>query len=223
MGLTSLSPAARLRAAVRVSSDQGNSREQSTVSDVRLRGRYRAVEGAARCQGLGVEASRGVKRAFVDGVAHRGDAGDKSASAPQGAGDPPDPASGRTIPLLRSCSGAAFRPGASRERGVPRTSPRRRAAPESSCGTPMHAASLTKGYGGNPPSGRSVSPPRTGPFFCAPGPARNTGRNSAFRTRGRPTAASGVGFASGDCHTGRDRPRPRPGRMSRPVRSVRRG
>ncbi|BBC33265.1 hypothetical protein SGFS_045590 [Streptomyces graminofaciens] len=29
----------------------------------------------------------------------------------------------------------------------------------------MHAASLTKGYGGNPPSGRSVSPPRTGPFF----------------------------------------------------------
>lgn len=29
----------------------------------------------------------------------------------------------------------------------------------------MYAASLTKGYGGNPPSGRSVSPPRTGPFF----------------------------------------------------------
>ncbi|TDT38081.1 hypothetical protein EV562_10595 [Streptomyces sp. BK208] len=42
----------------------------------------------------------------------------------------------------------------------------RRTTPESSCGTPMHAASLTKGYGGNPPSGRSVSPPRTGPFFC---------------------------------------------------------
>jgi hypothetical protein len=102
-GLTSLSPAARLRAAVRVSSDQGNSREQSTVRYVRLRGRYRAVEGAARCQGLGVEASRGVKRAFVDGVAHRGDAGDEPASAPQGAGDPPDPASGAPFP----CSEAA--------------------------------------------------------------------------------------------------------------------
>lgn len=35
----------------------------------------------------------------------------------------------------------------------------------------MHAASLTKGYGGNPPSGRSVSPPRTGPFFV---PARRS-------------------------------------------------
>src|SRR5690242_12624508 len=34
----------------------------------------------------------------------------------------------------------------------------------------MHAASLTKGYGGNPPSGRSVSPPRTGPFFVPPRP-----------------------------------------------------
>ena len=42
-----------------------------------------------------------------------------------------------------------------------------RATSESSCGMPMRAPSLTKGYGGNPPSGRSVSPPRTGPFFSA--------------------------------------------------------
>jgi len=46
--------------------------------------------------------------------------------------------------------------------GLPRCC---RATSESSCGTAMRAASLTKGYGGNPPSGRSVSPPRTGPFF----------------------------------------------------------
>jgi hypothetical protein len=37
----------------------------------------------------------------------------------------------------------------------------------------MHTASLTKGYGGNPPSGRAAfPPPRTGPFFV---PANPTG------------------------------------------------
>jgi hypothetical protein len=30
-----------------------------------------------------------------------------------------------------------------------------------------HAAALTKGYGGNPPSGRSVTPPTDRPVFCA--------------------------------------------------------
>lgn len=70
---------------------------------------------------------------------------------------------------------------------------RRRTTPESSCGTPMHAASLTKGYGGNPPSGRSVSPPpRTGPFFCPasrtllrpPGPGAPVTRSSPVRRPG---------------------------------------
>ncbi|GHE95158.1 hypothetical protein GCM10018789_25380 [Streptomyces werraensis] len=59
----------------------------------------------------------------------------------------------------------------------------------------MHAASLTKGYGGNPPSGRSVSPPRTGPFFlpavrhpsCPPsGTAPVAIRHSLAAPRGPP-------------------------------------
>ncbi len=53
----------------------------------------------------------------------------------------------------------------------------------------MHAASLTKGYGGNPPSGRSVSPPRTGPIFLcpaatAPAPAEDEAGTNRGRTRG---------------------------------------
>ncbi len=66
---------------------------------------------------------------------------------------------------------AGFRPQEPPESAPPRASGRRRTVSESSCVAPMHAASLTKGYGGNPPSGRSVSPPRTGPFFHARFPA----------------------------------------------------
>lgn len=62
---------------------------------------------------------------------------------------------------------AVIRPRNPHEQAFDRPSRRRRPTPESSCGAPMHTPSLTKGYGGNPPSGRSVSPPRTGPFFLA--------------------------------------------------------
>jgi hypothetical protein len=75
------------------------------------------------------------------------------------------------------------------------------------------------------------TPPRAGPspphgparFSCSAPAARTTDRNRAFRPGWRPAGAAGVGFAPGDRHTGRDRPRPRPGRTPRPVRSVRRG
>jgi hypothetical protein len=81
--------------------------------------------------------------------------------APQGASGPFD---------LRVCAPFAWesvvnRPSLTPELRLPCPPGRRHATPESSCGTPMHASALTKGYGGNPPSGRSVSPPRTGPFF----------------------------------------------------------
>ncbi len=62
---------------------------------------------------------------------------------------------------------------------------RRRAISESSCGTPMRAASLTKGYGGNPPSGRSVSPPRTGPFFLPKQPEPRRPTNHGTHSKGR--------------------------------------
>ncbi len=201
---------------------------------------------------------------------------------------------------------AGFRPQEPPESAPPRASGRRRTVSESSCVAPMHAASLTKGYGGNPPSGRSVSPPRTGPFFHARFPAlrrtlprrpppdaapppsagrcpaalrrmlpsrqppaasrqppaasrqppaasrparfppaqrptpsvprRSSGsrppdrraavtaqtacrhstadKSASARTLGTP-APAGVRFASGDRHTGRGRPRPRPGRLPR--------
>ncbi|GGY90680.1 hypothetical protein GCM10010365_06350 [Streptomyces poonensis] len=93
----------------------------------------------------------------------------------------------------------------------------------------MYAASLTKGYGGNPPSGRSVSPPRTGPFFCVRSPCPVSVPNPALprgppavaltlsravlpqvphsppapptlRTRWRYLADSAVGFGPGDRH-----------------------
>lgn len=73
--------------------------------------------------------------------------------------------------LTRLTRGSVARSGVHRDVAMIRAgirasaaSGRCRATSESSCGTPMHAASLTKGYGGNPPSGRSVSPPH--------GPAR---------------------------------------------------
>lgn len=77
------------------------------------------------------------------------------------------------IPLsaLFSRDFVGFRPQRPPESAPPGASGRRRAVSESSYVAPMHAASLTKGYGGNPPSGRSVSPPRTGPFFLARRPA----------------------------------------------------
>ncbi len=63
----------------------------------------------------------------------------------------------------------------------------------------MHAGALTKGYGGSPPSGRSVSPPRTGPFFV-PRPTTVSARPSR-------TPACGVGAPS---RRGRRNP-PQPG------------
>lgn len=46
----------------------------------------------------------------------------------------------------------------------------------------MHTASLTKGYGGNPPSGRSVSPPTDRPvFLCPDGASRIPPLSEPFR------------------------------------------
>lgn len=223
----------------------------------------------------------GQAAAFV-GVTRRGD-GRKSGR--KGAGLVSHRAQS-PLSALFSRDFAGFRPQEPPESAPPRASGRRRTVSESSCVAPMHAASLTKGYGGNPPSGRSVSPPRTGPFFharfpalrrtlprrsppdaapplsggCCPAasrqppaasrparfppaqrptpsvPRRSSGsrppdrraavtaqtacrhstadKSASARTLGTP-APAGVRFASGDRHTGRGRPRPRPGRLPR--------
>lgn len=97
---------------------------------------------------------------------------------------------------------ALFRPWAAPESPLPRPPRRRHPTAESSCGAPMHTASLTKGYGGNPPSGRSVSPPRTGPFFCAreqPAPRRRERppRRPASPPLSAPASAAASGPGSG--------------------------
>lgn len=116
------------------------------------------MEGAARCR----NAPRGpVKPPFAAGVARRRDGGSNSPRRPQDGSNPLD------LPECRQFSwdSAVNRPREAPESSVSEPFRCRRSTAESSCGTPMHAASLTKGYGGNPPSGRSVSPPRTGPFY----------------------------------------------------------
>lgn len=172
---TSLSPAARLPSSTRVDSKPGNSREQSCAGGTAqwrgLRGTRplagsRAAVMSGRQSGESATA-RGrprVKRAFAAGSPVGGMPGHVTRVGPKVRQILRILSRGARFP----CVCALFRPQASPERGPPRSSPRRRAAPESSCGTPMHAASLTKGYGGNPPSGRSVSPPRTGPFYLGP-------------------------------------------------------
>lgn len=120
---------------------------------------------------------------------------------------------------------ALFRPWAAPESPLPRPPRRRHPTAESSCGAPMHAASLTKGYGGNPPSGRSVSPPRTGPFFCAreqPAPRRRERppRRPASPSLSAPASAVASGPGSGP-PPGRPRgaaeaPRPRSRGSARP-------
>lgn len=141
---TLLSRSARLCPKRHVSSRQGNSREQSCA--------------VAPCSGGGcaVPISCQVSRqAPCRGrVTHPGDT-----------------RMGRRTAAYRPRSGhrpAMNRPCVTLRRATPRPSARCRSISESSCGTPMHPPALTKGYGGNPPSGRSVSPPRTGPFSCPP-------------------------------------------------------
>lgn len=156
---TLLCPRVASRPKRHVSSDQGNSREQSCA--------------------VGTAQWRGLRGAFlhVHGP-HRRQAGVRGPRHPPGR--PPSTfrrtaAQVRRTPRIsprptrNPCKSAVFQPWGSPEKGPRRPPTRRRSIPESSCGTPMHAASLTKGYGGNPPSGRSVSPPRTGPFFVFPG------------------------------------------------------
>jgi hypothetical protein len=172
---TSLSPAARLRASTRVDSSQA----------IRVSKAARAVpRSGGGCAVPGLPPGLAQRRCRNGKAANRRRPGGDSGSS--GRSWPGHPSGGcRDISPERAprcgtssgscphgarfpCVCALFRPRAGPERGPPRSSPRRRTAPESSCGTPMHAASLTKGYGGNPPSGRSVSPPRTGPFFLGP-------------------------------------------------------
>ncbi len=234
----------------------------------------------------------GQAAAFV-GVTRRGD-GRKSGR--KGAGLVSHRAQS-PLSALFSRDFAGFRPQEPPESAPPRASGRRRTVSESSCVALMHAASLTKGYRGNPPSGRSVSPPTDRPVFSCPlsgpppdaapppsagrcpaalrrtlprrfppdaaqppaasrqppaasrparfppaqrptpsVPRRSSGsrppdrraavtaqtacrhstadKSASARTLGTP-APAGVRFASGDRHTGRGRPRPRPGRLPR--------
>ena len=144
---TSLSPPARIRVRPPVSSGRGNSRKQSCAGVAPRSGGgcaapspSKGVQGRGPSSGgrpLGTARHRWVAPR-ARGAGHRGRAGRGPARAIPGSGPEPPPA---------------------------RPSPCRRTTPESSCDAPMRASSLTKGYGGNPPSGRSVSPPRTGPFF----------------------------------------------------------
>ncbi|CAL9438960.1 hypothetical protein SUDANB13_02183 [Streptomyces sp. enrichment culture] len=183
------------------------------------------MEGAARCPHspvLGVPSPGQAVTRF--GVTRRGD-GRKSGR--KGAGLVSHHAQS-PLSALSSRDFAGFRPQNPPESAPPTASGRRRTVSESSCVAPMHAASLTKGYGGNPPSGRSVSPPRTGPFFlpavrrpsCPPsGTAPVAIRHSLAAPRGpplprRPARPAGHGRPGPDA-------RPRPCRADPDSRDVR--
>ncbi len=118
---------------------------------------HRAVEGAARCLGL---------RTLLTVKA------EPSPGSPVG-GRPeewPEWCRVGVTPCTESpqCSFLArFRRIPARktpESAPPRASGRRRTTPESSCVASMHAASLTKGYGGNPPRAGPY-PPTDRPVF----------------------------------------------------------
>ncbi len=169
---TSLSPAARLRASTRVDSSQAI-RVSKAARAVPRSGGGCAVPGLPpglvqrRCRN-GKAANRRrpggrlrVKRAFAAGSPVGGMPGYSTRVAPRCGTTSGSCPRGARFP----CVCALFRPRTGPERGPPRSSPRRRTAPESSCGTPMRAASLTKGYGGNPPLGPVRLPPTDRPVF----------------------------------------------------------
>lgn len=154
----------------RVSSDQGNSRTQSCAAAPRGGGGC-AVPCLRACPCWTRVASKTsaprevvcpVKPAFAVGVTRGREARTSRRADPK----PHQTLCIRLYPARFPWESAPERPRFGHERASSGLPGRRRSISESSCGTPMHAPSLTKGYGGNPPSGRSVSPPRTGPFFC---------------------------------------------------------
>ncbi|CAL9436091.1 hypothetical protein SUDANB32_02147 [Streptomyces sp. enrichment culture] len=174
------------------------------------------MEGAARCPHspvLGVPSPGQAVTRF--GVTRRGD-GRKSGR--KGAGLVSHHAQS-PLSALSSRDFAGFRPQNPPESAPPTASGRRRTVSESSCVAPMHAASLTKGYGGNPPSGRSVSPPTDRPVFLARRPAsfvpalRHGSRRDPPLPR-RPARPAGHGRPGPDA-------RPRPCRADRDSRDVR--
>src|SRR5688572_18382182 len=81
----------------------------------------------------------------------------------------------------------------------------------------MYAASLTKGYGGNPPSGRSVSPPTDRPVFSWPGASARQGEGPGRRAN---RMRDPYGDACG-ARTGGPYAVPVQGRMWRPYRGAR--
>lgn len=140
----------------------------------KLRGRHRAVEGTVRCPRC-----RAVARPRpVGGSSGRSSRDHPSEGRPKGwswrgsvAGAPI--AAGEMDRYCRFLPGetVAFRPRGRSECVLPWPSGRCRAIPESSCGTPMYAASLTKGYGGTPPLGPVRIPPTDRPVFLCLRPA----------------------------------------------------
>lgn len=150
----------------------------------KLRGRHRAVEGTVRCPRC-----RAVARLRpVGGSSGRSSRDHPSEGRPKGwswrgsvEGAPI--AAGEMARYCRFLPGetVVFRPQGRPECVLPWPSGRCRAIPESSCGTPMYAASLTKGYGGTPP-------PRAGPY-PPHGPAR-----FSLPAPGGPAAAPGPGL-----------------------------
>ncbi|CAM5256588.1 hypothetical protein STENM223S_10245 [Streptomyces tendae] len=162
-----------------VSSDPCDSREQSYA---RGTAQWRGLRGA------------GSSRSAPSASPGRGRRHPAPVRARRRTGRRPGPTFRHSVPPRIRRSPGVQRVPAMIQGGMGASAPsgRRRTTPESSCGTPMHAASLTKGYGGNPPSGRSVSPPRTGPFFriafrtplCPPGPGAPVTRSSPVRRPG---------------------------------------
>lgn len=138
-------------------------------------------------------------------------------------GLPPSPAPGARCP-------------AARRRATARGSPPPSRSPPSPC---PPSARRRRAFRGAPRRSAARSPSSS----CSLGAARAAGPGGITRTVYRPRtsderttrgfektpAPAGVGFAPGDCHTDRVRPRPKPGRVPRtaadaaPVRSVRRG
>lgn len=209
---TSLPLSLHVDPTARVSSDQGNSREQSCAGGT---AQWRGLRGAAMSHPL--PSSRRSQRGRPSGGRP-----DNTPRRPQGASNPLDLPVGGHFPW----DSAANRPCGTPESSVSTPSGRRQTTPESSDDAPMHAASLTKGYGGNPPSGRSVSPPRTGPFFlprtsptCRAPQAAASRRPGVPASRGHAANRAAFAIRPQSVVTGRDpsATRPRPSATSRDV------
>lgn len=187
---TSLSDSVHTSPTRHVSSDQRNSRQQSSAGGT---AQWRGLRGAMKRGDRPVGARGGRRVTIRPPGGPSGGFGGNTPTRPRMAASLRIPwVSARTARF--AWDSPAYCPERPPESIVPDPPGRFRATPESSCLAPMPPSALTKGYGGNPPSGRSVSPPRTGPFFLARvrGPDREpvTARRASLRrgpeSRSRP-------------------------------------